>query len=602
MKCNNDIMRFFIFPVLSIAFLLFGCEENPGNTGSDVTPPAVPTGITATDGVYRDKVVITWTESEGAETYKILKSIDTEDDFRVIAAEITGSSYDDTTISMSRDYYYKVVAVNTGGESGESVSDLGYANPKLPAKITGLTASNDQPVKVVLSWDAGDNVTHYQIYRSRSLTGEYVEMVNNLTETSYTDESVSENSSYFYMIAGVNIDGTGESSDPVEGYAQCLPPVAPSNLQASDGTYSNKITVTWDAVSSASTYTLFRSDTVDGTYLPYVTGIFNLTYEDLVPADTTCYYAVAAVNPGGSSELSLSDEGNTDSTAPTVVVAPEGVGATDDEYDQVTVSWNAVAGATGYKVFRSDTVDGTYTEIADIATTTYVDTAMVYMQTLYYKVKAYSAGGDSEFSIYDSGYSIRTLPGDPSITSTTVNDTTIPGTTIINWSSSARVDTYTLYRSDAEDGTYSVVADNLSTTTFNDTTAEPAVEFYYRVIASNVGGESNLSTAVMGVAAHPGPENMSAADTGYCTVSLTWDTVQDATSYQIYRANTTLGLPAPATGDYSLITTISHNVLVSDYVYDDSGLPLWFSIYYRIVVIKNGYTGVMSDAVHEVSD
>ncbi len=605
MKFKEYIKMPVLFSVLSLVFLVTGCfEDNTGNSVPVTAPPGIPSGVTATDGDYRDKVVITWTEAQGAETYKILKSIDNEDDFRPIVEEIAGNSYDDTTASMSRYYYYKVVAVNAGGEGGASESDLGYTNPKLPAKITGLTASGDQPAKVVLTWDPADNVTHYKIFRSSTLDGEYLEMADNHTDTSYTDEPVSEYATFFYRVAGVNIDGTGEWSDPAEGFAQCLPPEAPLNLLASDGTYSNKVTVSWEPVSNAVSYTLYRCDTIDGTYTSVAAGIVTLTYEDLISADTAYYYAVAAVNPGGESGLSLPDPGNTDSAGLNVVIAPGGVAATDDEYDQVTVTWDSVAGATGYKIFRSDTSEGTYTEIADVAVTNHSDTTMNYLQTVYYKVKAYNGDGDSEFSFCDSGYSLRTLPGDPSITSTTVNDTSNPGITTITWSASTLADTYTLYRSTVFDGTYSVIADNFTATTFNDTTAEPAVEYYYRVVAINAGGESTLSAPEMGVAAHPGPDNMATADTGSFSISLSWDTVQDATSYQIYRAQTDMFTPA-APSDlslYSLDTTITHDPIAPNYTYEETGLTWWVNFHYRIRVVKNGYTGAMSDPVTEYSD
>ncbi len=601
------IVKRVLFPVLFILLVFSGCSDKGSETShSAPAPPAVPTGISATDGDYRDKVAITWTESEGAVTYKILKSIDTEDDFRVIEDDVTGKSYDDRTISMSRYYYYKVVAVNEGGESGESEADLGYTNPKLPAKITGLTASNDRPVKVVLTWEPADNITHYTIYRSTSPAGEYSERVDNYTETSYTDESVSENTAYFYRVAGVNIDGTGESSDPAEGYARCLPPDAPLNLLATEGTYSNKVTVSWDPVSNAASYTLYRSDTSDGIYSPVASGILTLTYEDLIPADTNYFYAVAAVNPGGESGLSLPVEGYTLTGAPSVVIAPGGVSATDDEYDQVTITWDSVIGATGYRVFRSDTLDGTYTEIASVAVTNFIDSTMDYMQTLYYKVKAYNGDGDSEFSVSDSGYSLRTLPGDPSIASTTVNDTSNPGITTVTWNASSLADTYMLYRSTAVDGTYSIIADNLTATTFNDTTAEPAVEYYYRVVAINAGGESSLSAAVMGVAAHPGPDNMATADSGSYSISLSWDTVQGADYYEIYRARTTVSVTTPPAdeSDYELVTTIYHDSLLTGYTFEET-TPVFYHYYqhhYRIKVIKNGYIGAMSNAVTEYSD
>lgn len=71
------------------------------------------------------------------------------------------------------------------------------------------------------------------------------------------------------------------------------------------------------------------------------------------------------------------------------------------------IYWNAVSGATGYKIYRAyGSATGSYVLIATITATSYTDTghtiysgigAKVYV---YYKVKAYNSGGDSPYSNY----------------------------------------------------------------------------------------------------------------------------------------------------------------------------------------------------------
>jgi len=56
---------------------------------------------------------------------------------------------------------------------------------------------------------------------------------------------------------------------------------------------------------------------------------------------------------------------------------------------QITVSWTAVSGATGYRVFRSTTQGGPYAPLGSTASTSYTDTNVMLGVTYYYRVRTY---------------------------------------------------------------------------------------------------------------------------------------------------------------------------------------------------------------------
>lgn len=76
--------------------------------------------------------------------------------------------------------------------------------------------------------------------------------------------------------------------------------------------------------------------------------------------------------------------------------APSGLVATPSA-GKVSLSWGAVAGATGYEVFRTATVSGPFSRITATAqaTTTYADTAVLAGTTYWYQVRAVNAAGTS---------------------------------------------------------------------------------------------------------------------------------------------------------------------------------------------------------------
>src|SRR5882672_8149042 len=91
---------------------------------------------------------------------------------------------------------------------------------------------------------------------------------------------------------------------------------------------------------------------------------------------------------GGSS---YSGGGGSQGTAPP---APTGLTATPGNL-QVSLSWTASSGATGYYVSRSTVTGGPYARIATLAGTTYLDSTVSNGSTYYYVVSAYDSAGAS---------------------------------------------------------------------------------------------------------------------------------------------------------------------------------------------------------------
>ena len=92
--------------------------------------------------------------------------------------------------------------------------------------------------------------------------------------------------------------------------------------------------------------------------------------------------------------------------------APTNVRAIDGTFtDKVRVTWDAVAGATSYEVWRSTTNRAsTATKIATVTATTFDDTTAVAGRTYFYFVKAKSAVGASDFSGGNSGHRKQAPP------------------------------------------------------------------------------------------------------------------------------------------------------------------------------------------------
>ena len=127
-----------------------------------VDPPPVPTGVSASDGAYTDKVSISWTGSSGATSYNLYRSTTSTRPSTAIKTGVT-SLYSDTTATPGTKYYYWVSAVNSAGAS-YSTSDTGYravalALGKSTDSYTADGGSGSATVTANTSWSATKNVS-----------------------------------------------------------------------------------------------------------------------------------------------------------------------------------------------------------------------------------------------------------------------------------------------------------------------------------------------------------------------------------------------------------------------------------------------------------
>lgn len=127
------------------------------------TVPAAPTGISATDGVYGDRVRITWSAVPGATEYRVYRNtVNVASGAAPVSPWISDTAFSDLTAAASimptgcsggssSVYYYWVRARNHCGESDLSVSDSGYRGAtkalvalpakRLPVAVPGQTAA-----------------------------------------------------------------------------------------------------------------------------------------------------------------------------------------------------------------------------------------------------------------------------------------------------------------------------------------------------------------------------------------------------------------------------------------------------------------------------
>jgi hypothetical protein len=173
-----------------------------------------------------------------------------------------------------------------------------------------------------------------------------------------------------WIVNAVTAAGAGPWSAPNFTVFASIP--ATPTLVSPSGTIGSATpTFTWNAVANAANYTLYRDDTGAGTTYtaaaagcPAGTGTCSVTPATVIPSGTTVGWIVNADNAAGtgpwSSPLFFTFIGGVVPVAPTLI-SPSGAIGTNTP----TFTWNAVADATSYTLYRDDTGTSTvYTAAA----------------------------------------------------------------------------------------------------------------------------------------------------------------------------------------------------------------------------------------------
>jgi len=278
--------------------------------------------------------------------------------------------------------------------------------PAPPATPTNLTVTPASGSELDLAWsETSSPVDYFTILRKGPSDATYTQLAQVPgAQTMYMNTALTQNTTYSYEVIAGNAGGVSAPAGPVTG-ATPIAPAAPSNLQATNITTTG-VTLTWqDNANNAAGYKVTRQLASNESILVATLSPTETSYTDntLLPG-SPYQYVVAAFNLAGPSM-------GAEVPFQTLAAAPSALAATAGG-QQVTLSWNASAGASGYNVYRGPAPGGeSGTPIAtNVTADTFTDTGLPAGQTYYYQVSAIDGGGEGPLAAEVSATPL--LPGD----------------------------------------------------------------------------------------------------------------------------------------------------------------------------------------------
>lgn len=482
---------------------------------------------------------IKWSGLDNVDYYEIWRDTKDAYDYEKIDEVSDATSFIDDTVELGTRYYYLVRPVFNDGTTGEySKSISGVALAK--TNFTKIEAKSGK--KVALTWKKVSQAEGYLIYRKDSEDGKYNQIgkVTSGKTLTYTDTVKSNNKTYTYKIQAYN---TNNGKQGVGAYsstrsAKTLAKAKITGITSSD---EEVLKISWKKVSGAKGYIISRSTKKDSGYseIDTVSGEKTTSYtDDTVKAGKTYYYKVEAYNVNSGTK---GYGGASDAVAGKTAKRTKITSIVSTNEKTLTIKWNKITGAYGYRIKRSTDEDGTYKVVKTIKsgnTTSYKDTSVKAGKTYYYTVETMVKTGDNICYSGDSASMEGRTAKKAKIKYAVSNGS---NQIEVNWGAVSGAYGYRIKRSTSKNGTYKVVATlkGKNNTTYQDKKLKTAKTYYYKIETINkVNGKKGYSGNSAAVSAKTLKTTSITAvkATGSTSVRLEWKAVDGASGYQIYRS------------------------------------------------------------------
>ena len=422
---------------------------------------------------------LTWKAVSGAAKYEVYRARSKDGTYTKYSTT-TGTAYTNSSyLTSGATYYYKVRALDANGNAGP-YSAVVSVTCRLKLTAPSVTGGNDAQGRPTLKWNAVTGAAKYEVYRARSLNGDYVKY-STVTGTSYTNTSYLANgTTYYYKVRALGSDGSyGPYSTPVS-VTYKAPFGAPLVTGSKDS--QGRPALKWDKVTDAAKYEVYRARSKDGTYslmsTQSATGYTNTSY---LANGTTYYYKVRALKANGTASAYSSVVTITYGTVPTPA-APAMRSAKADSAG-ITVSWDTAANAVTYNVYRTADAGSSWTQVASsVKGSSYKDTTVKKGVKYGYKVRGVAADGKTLGPMSPTGVTAKvtaasTTPDYVKLTSAK----RVTGGIQLTWESAADAKTYNVYRKVDGASGWTLLASSVSGTTYKDTSGKSGTTYAYTV-------------------------------------------------------------------------------------------------------------------------
>ncbi len=562
--------------------------------------PVLPEVSNLQAAVAENAVNISWSQNSDNDfgRYVLYRSLsEDEPGDSLFSTSVAGETeFRDNFVSEGQSYFYTLLVFDTEGLTATS-NVIQVDVPVTYLLPVNLVVVSTDSTRVVLSWSKNNepDFAGYELQRSsEETTGEIIFSTSVATDTTYTDNDVTEGNTYFYTCLVTDTAGYSTNSNQVQVDIPLIPPT-PSILEAA---YDGYVYLSWseNPDSDFSSYEVFRSEVEDESGESIFSGTDVSTTEfvdENVVAGGIYYYTVVVYDLDRLSSKSNAVEITIPRIPPTPVTLTYDF-SSNSELPNLFWTPNTDSDFARYELYRllsgNDTWERIYST-ADISETFYLDESVEAGNTYSYKLIVFDT---EELSAESNTVQLEiSAPGMVYLEGFQEGDYAY-----LYWKESSDSDflRYDLYRSQSQNFLGEIVYTSYrsSDTQFHDQGVSEGNTYYYTVVVYYTNGfyaESNEIKVILD-ANPPSPVELTGEYQivdSLLMIGLRWSENNDLNfdRYELYRSGT----------DKDIGTIIFSTNKITNTYFEDTNIKYNSIYFYTIVVYDKSGLSATSNIV-----
>jgi subtilisin family serine protease len=502
-------------------------------TPTTATVCAMPNNL-ASSNITASGATLSWTAASGASSYVL--------NYRVVGASTWSSdintatnSYSLTGLTAATNYQFQVKTVCSTSSSSAYATAVAFTTTAAPCNTpTNLASSNITASGATLSWTAASGassyVLNYRVVGASTWSSDISTATNSYSLTGLTAAT-----NYQFQVKTVCSTSSSSAYATAVAFTTTAAPTScgiPTALTATNLTATG-VTMTWNAVSGATSYTL-RYRLSGAT--TWTTSSTTTNSKTLSALSTNSLYEAQVKAICGTVNGSYTASTTFTPTTATVCAMPNNLASSNITASGATLSWTAASGASSYVLNYRVVGASTWSSDINTATNSYSLTGLTAATNYQFQVKTVCSTSSS--SAYATAVAFTTTAA-PCNTPTNLasSNITASGATL-SWTAASGASSYVLnYRVVGASTWSSDISTATNSYSLTGLTAATNYQFQVKTVCSTSSSSVYATAVAFTTTAAPTscgiPTALTATNLTATGVTMTWNAVSGATSYTL---------------------------------------------------------------------